>query len=57
MLYNEVTNVQEKLKRFFKVSGFINCIPNANKTKSKKRIKVYNMLAVLILTYRLEVGL
>ena len=41
-------DVQEKLKRFLKVTGLINRALNANKTRRETRLRVYNTLAISI---------
>lgn len=54
MSYNGETDVHEKIKRFLKVTGLINRTLNANKTRRETRLKVYNTLAVPMLTYGSE---
>lgn len=53
--YDGETDIQSKLGKFLKVTGLINRTLRANKTRRETRIKVYNTLAIPMLTYGSEV--
>ena len=55
MSYDGEIDLQNKLKMFLKVTGLINRVLNTNKARRDTRKKIYNTLAIPILTYGSEV--
>ena len=53
--YNGEQDIHSTLIKFLRITGLINKIMNANKTRQEARIKVYNTLAVPMLIYGSEV--
>ena len=53
--YQGEVDVQNKLNRFLRVSGSINRTLRANKVSREARLKVYNTLAIPVLTFGCEV--
>ena len=55
MSYNRELDIQNKLNKFLKITGLINRVLNVNKIRRQTKIKVYNTLAISMLTYGSEV--
>src|SRR6266576_4746657 len=55
MLYDGELDIQNKLNKFLKITGLINRVLNVNKIWREMRMKVYNTLAIPMLTYGSEV--
>ena len=55
MSYDGELDIQNKLNKFLKITGLINRVLNVNKIWREMRIKVYNTLAIPMLTYGSEV--
>src|SRR6266576_453431 len=55
MSYDGELDIQNKLNKFLKITGLINRVLNVNKIWREMRIKVYNTLAIPMLTYGSEI--
>ena len=53
--YRGEVDIEEKITKFLRVTGLINRIMNPNNIRKETRIRIYNTLAVPMLTYGSEV--